>query len=179
MIFFTADTHFFHIGIIDYCDRPFRTIWKMNSCLIDKWNERVGKDDTVYHLGDFSFGSEKDVAEIVGKLKGKIFLVPGSHDKIKKLDRLGINCFEPLVNISIKGQHIVLCHYAMRVWNKSHYGSWHLYGHSHGGLEPIGKSLDVGVDGHAFYPWSFDEIRKYMKDRPDNPYLVKSRVTQD
>jgi hypothetical protein len=26
----------------------------------------------------------------------------------------------------------VLCHYAMRVWNRSHHGAWHLYGHSQG-----------------------------------------------
>ena len=31
-------------------------------------------------------------------------------------------------------QDIVLCHYAMRVWQKSHYGAWMLYGHSHGTL---------------------------------------------
>ncbi len=39
-----------------------------------------------------------------------------------------------------------LSHYAHRVWNGSHRGIIHLYGHSHGSLEPYGRSLDVGVD---------------------------------
>jgi hypothetical protein len=40
------------------------------------------------------------------------------------------------------GQPIVLCHYAMRVWNRSHHGAWHLYGHSRGNLPaaPIAQS---------------------------------------
>ena len=48
----------------------------------------------------------------------------------------------PLVTLKLpvpgldKPQLVVLCHYAMRVWDRSHYGSWHLYGHSHGNLPP-------------------------------------------
>lgn len=30
-----------------------------------------------------------------------------------------------------------MSHYAMRVWNQSHKGSWMLHGHSHGTLEPM------------------------------------------
>jgi hypothetical protein len=43
----------------------------------------------------------------------------------------------------------------MRVWNRSHHGSWHLYGHSHGRLPepPTLLSMDVGVDTHDFRPW--------------------------
>ena len=43
-------------------------------------------------------------------------------------------------------QGIVLCHYAMRVWNKSHHGNFMLYGHSHGSLadDPNSMSFDVG-----------------------------------
>ncbi len=39
-------------------------------------------------------------------------------------------------------------HYAQRVWEHSHHGSWHVYGHSHGSLpdDIKSKSIDVGVD---------------------------------
>ncbi|MCB0745233.1 MAG: hypothetical protein KDC67_15095, partial [Ignavibacteriae bacterium] len=73
--------------------------------------------------------------------------------------------------ISVNGQFICLYHYGCRVWNKSHHGSWHLYGHSHGSLPPMGKSVDVGVDapyitGQAEYrPFSFEEIEKKKKNR--------------
>ena len=56
----------------------------------------------------------------------------------------------------------------MIVWGKSHYNSWQLYGHSHGGLAPIGKQLDIGVDSHGYFPWSYDEIKLYMAMQPNN-----------
>jgi len=63
----------------------------------------------------------------------------------------------------------------MRIWKASHYNSWHLYAHSHNRLKAIGKSLDVGVDGHNFEPWSWEEIKEYMKDREDNFNFIKNR----
>ena len=53
----------------------------------------------------------------------------------------------------------------MRVWNKSHYGSWNLYGHSHGSLpdDPHARAIDVGVDCHNFAPVSFDEVKVIME----------------
>lgn len=80
-------------------------------------------------------------------------------------------------------QMIILSHYAMRVWNKSHKGSIMLYGHSHGTLDEmkpefanptwIGddyfvknyKTMDVGVDTNNLYPYHLDEILEKMKVR--------------
>jgi calcineurin-like phosphoesterase family protein len=60
----------------------------------------------------------------------------------------------------------------MKVWAKSHYNSWQLFGHSHGKLEGVGKQMDIGVDTHNFYPYSLDEIRTIMKTKPDNSNLL-------
>jgi calcineurin-like phosphoesterase family protein len=70
--------------------------------------------------------------------------------------------------ITIHGHMIVLCHFAFRVFNKSHHGAWNLYGHSHGTLEhtPYGKSMDVGIDTHPeFRPYHFDEVKSIMDKR--------------
>lgn len=79
---------------------------------------------------------------------------------------------------------IILSHYAMRVWNKSHHGSIMLYGHSHGTLDEmrpnianptwIGdkyyirnfRTMDVGLDTNNFYPYHINKIVNIMKDRP-------------
>lgn len=53
---------------------------------------------------------------------------------------------EPDPNAKWEKVRLFMSHYAHRVWNHSHKGSIHLYGHSHGNLEPYGKSLDVGID---------------------------------
>lgn len=60
-------------------------------------------------------------------------------------------------------QVIVLCHYALRVWDRSHYGSWHLFGHSHGHLPGLGLSLDIGVDCHGYRPLSLAEVADNMR----------------
>lgn len=63
----------------------------------------------------------------------------------------------------------MLCHYAFEVWNKKHYGSWHLHGHSHGALKFRDiKRLDVGVDTNNYMPYSMDEIQGIMLKRGDD-----------
>ena len=81
---FTSDTHFFHDNILRYCNRPFKNSLEMNNALIKNWNDLVGKDDIVYHLGDFSFGKDKktNIPDLVSKLNGKIHLILGNHDKL-------------------------------------------------------------------------------------------------
>jgi|GEM_PF-5334714 calcineurin-like phosphoesterase family protein len=72
----------------------------------------------------------------------------------------------------IDNQFVVLFHYPMRQWNKCHHGSIACFGHVHNGLEPYGKSVDVGVDstwvtGKAEYrPFSFQEIKRFMDKQP-------------
>jgi calcineurin-like phosphoesterase family protein len=170
MIYFTSDTHFNHTNIIKYCDRPFEDINEMNKVLIKNWNKRVGKREIIYHLGDFGFGKIED---ILNRLNGQIILIQGSHEKSAFIHKDRFKEIVPLKEILYQKQAIVLCHYAMRVWPKSHYNSWHLFGHSHGTLEPIGKSWDVGVDNNNFTPLSFNEIKEIMDKRENNPNFLK------
>ena len=81
--FVVSDTHFYHENIIKYCDRPYANMLEMNEDLIAKWNAVVGKDDIVWHLGDFCFGSKDHIKEIVPRLNGRINLVLGNHDHHK------------------------------------------------------------------------------------------------
>lgn len=165
-IFFTADTHFNHANIIHSCRRPFSNVTEMNAALIEKWNAKVGKAGLVYHLGDFAWG---DWGPILGRLNGDIILIGGGHDK-KSQKKFACHFLysADLMDIVIEGNFIVLCHYCLRVWNKSHFDSWHLFGHSHNRLPALGKSLDVGLDGHNYEPWSWEEVKVYMADRPHN-----------
>jgi len=177
MIYFTADTHFFHggngknRGVIKYCNRPFSSVEEMNEKLIENWNNTVGKKDTVYHLGDFAFGKKEDVRKLRFRLNGKIHLILGNHDYRNKLNKLEntFTSISDIKTIKYEKQIIVLCHYALRVWDRSCYNTWQLYGHSHGNLPPDGKQIDVGVDvGKRYAPVSFDTIKLIMKYMPDN-----------
>lgn len=81
--FVVSDTHFYHDRIIEYCNRPYANAIEMNEDMIAKWNSVVGRDDIVWHLGDFAFGSKDHVKEIVSRLNGRINLVMGNHDHHK------------------------------------------------------------------------------------------------
>ena len=151
-IWFTADEHYSHAKIIEHCKRPFATVEEMNETIIRNHNSVVVPGDTVWHLGDFVW---KDIyTNWDSKLNGIHKFIKGNHDRQKT--------WPSIEEITIEGQRIVLCHYAMRVWSASHYGAWQLYGHSHGTLAPLGKQYDVGVDNNNFFPISFEELKEKL-----------------
>ena len=167
--FFTSDTHFYHTNIIKYCNRPFADAVEMTNKLIDNWNSKIQPGDMVYHLGDFTFGQDSMVVtSLLSRLQGDIILIKGNHDKLAWANRGRFFAFHDSYHeTTINGQRITMCHYAMKVWNKSHYGSWHLYGHSHGTLpdDPTSRSFDVGVDCHNYFPLSFEEVEAIMNKK--------------
>ena len=134
-IFFTADTHFNHKNIIRYLNRPFVDVNHMDDVIIKNWNNVVPKDGIVYHLGDFGFmRSDDDIQGYLSRLNGEIRLILGNHDwKYSWSDYL--DYVKSLDTITINGHPIVLCHYAMKVWNRKHYGAYMLFGHSNGSIQ--------------------------------------------
>lgn len=160
-IYFTSDTHFGHTNIIKYCNRPFASVHEMNVALIQNWNSVVGKYDVVYHLGDFAFRPKSDAESFLSRLNGEIHLIKGNHDRKIPDGFANVSLYE---EINYRGIYIVLCHYAMRVWNKSHRGSIMLYGHSHGSLPGTPQSLDVGVDCWNYKPVGLDEILNRLQE---------------
>jgi calcineurin-like phosphoesterase family protein len=153
----------------------------MNEALVTNWNNKVGNQDTVYMVGDISFGKEDETKEVLTRLNGRKVLILGNHDKVihkwKNIERILYSIHDMLEIDVIDSdcpsgkQRIVLLHYAMRVWNKSHFGAWHLYGHSHGTLpdDPNSLSLDVGVDCHKYAPISYEEVKGIMRNKTFKP----------
>ena len=88
--FVTSDLHFNHDKIIDYCERPFKHIDEMNTALIDNWNSVVNWNDTVFHIGDFSFGNSQ---HYINRLNGKIIFIKGNHDDVNltRIENLHFN----------------------------------------------------------------------------------------
>jgi calcineurin-like phosphoesterase family protein len=161
---FTADTHFSHANIIKYSNRPFSSVEEMNYKLIANWNSKVAQYDTVRFVGDFCFTDLEKGQAIFDQLNGVKHLITGNHDKTA-VQIKGWKSISQFEEVKVEGQTITLCHYAMRVWNKSHYGAWMLYGHSHGSLpdDPTALSIDVGVDCHAYQPLNMDDVSRIMK----------------
>lgn len=170
MIWFTADTHFDHKNIIRYSNRPFSSIDDMNQALLDNINAAVAVNDELYHLGDFCFGVRASYFRNAIKCKN-VHIIWGNHDKDTRRQHRLFTTSAELKEIKYDGRGIVLCHYAMRVWNKSHHGQFHLYGHSHGSLpdDPNSLSFDCGVDCHNYMPISFPQVKAIMDKKTFKP----------
>ena len=188
-IFFTSDHHLGHGRIVDadYADRPVDK-YEHTEFLTTRWNERVGPEDTVFHLGDFTLGNRERAKRYFSGLNGTIFVLGNNfhHDSrwLPHPHEVGwseyitrsessviilppINVFRPKVFVApgVKAPYIVLCHYPFRRWDRCHYGSWHLYGHTHQKDNPRVQgdfSLNVGVDAWDYYPVPLDTIATEM-----------------
>lgn len=163
-VWFTSDHHFGHRRIIELAHRPFQSVEEMDDAMIVAWNDWVRPGDTVYHLGDFAFA---DHTPYLKRLNGHKRLIRGNHDhsnRVKKAE--GWASIDTLLHVTVDETHLVLCHYAMRVWNRSHHGAIHLYGHSHGNLAGDSQSLDVGVDCWGFRPVTLFEIKARLREAP-------------
>ena len=98
-----------------------------------------------------------------------------------------IHIFPPLVALEI-GQNdlpddirnnsspfpltIILCHYPFKNWDRKHYGSWHLYGHTHQKTNEIKEhqhSLYIGVQAFDYEPVSFATVSAAMIQRGWHP----------
>lgn len=169
MLFFTADTHFFHEPMV--VRRGLRNVEHMNAVLINAWNTRVTSNDVVYFLGDFSFGKALQTETIWPELQGQIRFIRGNHDTKLKLPSYvqELKLIHELHKSKpSEGVDAVMCHYALETWNKMHYNSYMLHGHSHGSLadQPTRRRMDVGVDTREdFAPWSLDEINERLEPR--------------
>lgn len=147
----------------------------MDETIIKNWNSKVGSNDLVYVLGDFSMSKDRfKIQRYFNTLKGRKILIKGNHDNKVTLNLNWVNIYDQY-EFKYDDNLIVLNHYAMRVWNKSHFNSWHLYGHSHGRLPGVGKSFDIGVDCWNFTPLSYEEVKKEMEKRPNNVNFIHKR----
>lgn len=173
MIFFTSDNHFSHNNILLYANRPFSSVEDMDEEMIKCWNEKVCPHDIVYHLGDFTL--KDNALPYIERLNGFIqFVVPEfHHDKywLKNFrSHKRVKLLTSIYQIMYENIWVILCHYPFHSWEKSHYNSYHLFGHCHNQYKPLNLSLDIGVDSAynvlgEFCPFSFDEIFQILSRR--------------
>lgn len=177
--YFSSDTHYYHKNIISYVGRPFESIQEMNEFMIKTHNSIVKPEDTWYFLGDFAFCSKKWAVEVLSRLNGKKIAIQGNHDP--DLTKYGFDfCAKEMV-INVGGHRVRLSHFPYRPsqieksfgYDHRHLelmpvrieGEFLLHGHSHSNKASKLQeySLDVGVDGNDFKPYSEHEIASIIQ----------------
>lgn len=188
-IWFTSDSHFGHTNIAgpDVSSwssgyRNFKSVHEMNLSLVNGINKYVKEDDTLYHLGDWSFGGVHNIFQFRNNIVCKnIHLILGNHDqhikdKVIKYHNTSFNpidlfsSVQDVLHLKLGKTELFLSHYSHRVWLGSHKGVIHLYGHSHGSIPDYGRSMDVGVDVAfkkfgEYRPFNIGDITNIMSKR--------------
>ena len=179
-VFITADTHFGHVDALERFDRPFSDVEAMDLALVEGINRVVGRDDLLYHLGDFVGPTPKGVSRTRHAVSireridcRRIILVRGNHDPRGKpaFDALfesvdDLLSFRGWEDAGRQGEHrVVMAHYGMRIWQGRRDGSLHVHGHTHGTLPEVGRSTDVGVDCWGLRPRPLGDVLSMLANR--------------
>ncbi len=170
-IWFISDTHFNHAKIMVYCHRNFKDVTHMNESLIKNWNDLVKPGDLVYHLGDFSFQTDK----FIHRLNGDIVLISGNHDK-KKYNHL----FHSVVDSMSLQIGEFNCHLQHRPIIKEEFKpdrhkkfipdfslldryQYLIVGHVHQAFKVSGKNINMGVEMWDYKPVHINELIEFMR----------------
>lgn len=172
MDFFTADHHFNHQNVIKYSKRPWFTVEEMNNALIQKWNNRVSKEDRVFVLGDFALANKGTIRTIVPQLNGTKILVRGNHDAYRSpfYAEAGFHAISPYPMLytdksgAIDGQFI-LSHEPV---NPLAPGLLNIHGHMHNNENPkfyAPNHICVSVEMTNYAPVTLKEILRMVREK--------------
>ena len=165
---YTADPHFEHDNIIHYVNRPFDSVWYMNTTILNNINRKCKPDDYLYILGDFYMlggGRGRKVNPIEyywDAIKCNKRMILGNHDKNQQL--LG-----DTVAIEIPSEigQLRMTHHP----EVSHKANYNLCGHVHDLWRVVKERkhfmVNVGLDMWNYEPISLDDIAKVVQNYKD------------
>lgn len=151
-----ADTHFFHLNIGRYCDRP--DDWQ--DLIVAHWNRLIGPGETVFHLGDLALGKREQAEALIPTLNGIIFLMRGNHDRRGKAfySDLGIRLVkDPLVLERVSWPRLIFSHRPVFPLPPA---ALNLHGHIHNNFHPeVGpRHINMSVEVRDYRPWRLGEV---------------------
>lgn len=142
--YYISDLHLGHQKALWFDKRPFKTLEEQDTKIIWNINNFVTPQDNLYILGDLSWYDPHKTAELLKQINCRNrFLIVGNHDRFAKSPECK-KLFQGIYDLKMiedEGRKVVLCHYPMAVWNLSHRGSYHLYGHVHDNINDDGVGL--------------------------------------
>lgn len=152
-IFFTSDTFFGRR--LTAIDRGFSDEEEMLDTYIEKWNNRVQKNDIVYHLGNFAWDPISSEASMI-HLNGKINFILGPYDSHlpnMSLIKLGRHVILKNQITVIPNLDVVASHWPLADWPGKTENTLHLHG---GALK---SSTEDGLRFNAnVYNWNGSPI---------------------
>lgn len=159
-IYFFSDTHFDHKNIIRYCRRPFHSTGQMNRELLARWNNTVNENESIYFLGDMTFGRRRHPIDYwLGKLNGQVNFIRGNHDT----DIINRAIVTPeRTGIQFDNYQFLLMHHPYRPFG---YDGWIIHGDKHNNslkkypfINQKTKTVNVCAELVNYTPISLDKL---------------------
>lgn len=172
MNYYTADPHFGHDKIRDFCARPFRDVSEMDAYILTAYQAALRPRDDLWIIGDFAFAKIDDAARLetlLASIPGRKHLVRGNHDKPWMTKLTGWASVHDLIEIKENGYRLTLCHYPMITFPGARHGALQLFGHVHQNWAGSRNSVNVGVDVWDFQPVTLGDILNGAQSLPINP----------
>jgi len=181
--FVISDTHFGHTNSWEKFKlpngdplRPFTSTEEMDEAMVERWNAKVGPNDTVYHLGDVVIN--KKSLHHVKRLNGKKRLVRGNHDIFKDQDYRDVG-FDSLYGVRVFVDQWILSHIPLHPDCVTERFRVNVHGHLHANevqwrplnamntlaREPDPRYLCVSVEHTNYEPLSFEEVEARIQKR--------------
>ncbi|MBW4083227.1 metallophosphoesterase [Paenibacillus sp. S150] len=157
-VFFTSDHHFGHKLIIDFESRPFSSAEEMDRVMAEKWNSVVGKEDTVFHLGDFSFLKLDSTRQIVSALNGYKILILGNHDRSRGRSWWLEAGFDEVSEYPLVYKDFFFLSHEPMYMNR-HMPYINVHGHIHGQKYEGKNHFNICVEHWDYMPLAFTQIR--------------------
>jgi calcineurin-like phosphoesterase family protein len=182
-VFLTSDTHFGHTNICKFTNydgspvRPWDDVQEMDEEMVKRWNDTVGPNDKVYHLGDVVIN--RKALAIMDRLNGDKVLIRGNHDIFRLSD------YTPYFR-DVRGCHVmngmILTHIPISKDSLARFGC-NIHGHTHGNRvrKMRGVNVNTGeilysdeidpdyfsvcVEHTDFTPILFEEVIQRIKDQ--------------
>lgn len=174
--FFISDTHFSHLNVISYENRPFNSIEEMNSVIIHNWNSIVTPEDTVFFLGDFALGDidkEEAYQSLSSQLNGHIIFIKGNHDRSYKTLSKYFDTVDNEYKFNYKNYNFILSHYPLLA-NKIPKDYINIHGHIHSHeldsmiFDPS-THINVSSEVLNYTPICVDDIVNQIEDEVYHP----------
>jgi len=110
--------------------------------------------------------------EILTRLKGKIRLVRGNHDRkhmkiLEKYCQIERDILEIRVEEWPGSLPLIICHYPMFSWNRKFHGSWSVSGHNHSDFIHDPHALNIAIHLHNFKLLTFEDVKQKIEERQD------------
>ena len=174
-IWFIADTHFFHEGMLKFTDQngqrirhQFDNINQMNEAIISNWNSVVKPSDKIYHLGDVTFKYGKQLNELMSRLNGHKRLIVGNHDEGKEHTLTQwfekISCWRlfKLEDMYLTATHVPI--HSDSLMTKKLPG-FNVHGHLHKKQVADKRYHCVSVENINYTPIHMDEVQQIFRQR--------------